>query len=538
MAQLVVFIIELIVLGVGIAVLAKNEKIHTKWNSLLEGLGPHKKLIGILLTIASVIIALGYIYDGHDWGGDFSEYISEAIALVEGNVALEVHHMQFVLENSIPGMCPAVYPWGLPFILAVLYKIFGFNIIVFRMVGVVCLGVFIWYVYKFLSKRFETKDVMIMVLLFVTCKHYMESATSILTDIPCAMLSMIAIYALYELIACEDKKQYYWSIIFAVTTAVAYILRSSGLVLILTLACIHVVIILGRFVGWIGKCVEKTGLKKVYVPAHIIPYIVFVIAKFGIEAILPAAGNDYLKFIDGMPKTYPITNFLFYLRVLRDFFDVGNYLAIICGFILLALIIIGMVVKFYQEAISIVFILGTMAMLLIFPYVSGIRYIFGLYPMFLMFAFYGIQWILTKVIKKYQNLNRGMLMNIVRYCVVCVCGFMLVFSLRMIYKIHTQPHIDSAYTPEAMEAYEFIKANTGEEDVIMFFKPRVLWLNAGRYSYNTYDDVNDLEKSDYVFFFIKDNFTNLRNHVNTHTDEYELLFDNVNFQIYKHNKIK
>lgn len=536
MEQIAVFIIEVLVLGIGVALLLKNDALRQKFEKILSATEKFKKAAGIILVVLAGVIACGYLYEGHDWGGDFSEYIAQAIALIEGTVDIEVAHMQFVLENSIPGMCPAVYPWGLPFILAVVYKIFGFNLIVFRSIGIIFLVVFLAFVYKFLIKRFEVKDVIIMMLLFIGCKHYMESATSILTDMPCACFSMVAIYALYELIACDTKKQYMWSIIFGVCTTCAYLLRSSGLVLILTLACIHAIVILAKFIPFIKKQVEKTTLKKIIIPAHIIPYVMFIVGKFSIEAILPSAGNDYLEFIEGMPVYYPLTNLLFYLKVLRDFFDVGNYLAIICGCILLVIIIIGMVLKFHEEAVSIIYVLGTMAMLLIFPYVSGIRYIFGVYPMFLMFAYHGAQWVFKKIIAKFKSLTLEKLNTISRYCVLCVCGFMMVFSLRMIYKIHTLPHIDSAYTPEAMEAYDFIMENTEEDDVIMFFKPRVLWLNAGRYSYNTYDQVEDLEKSDYVFFFIKDNFNNLRAHVNDNPEEYELLFDNVNFQIYKHHK--
>lgn len=536
MEQMIVFVIELIILGAGIVLLYKQPYINAAFTKALNIFQGHEKKTGIFLLFFTIIIATGYIYYGHDWGGDFSEYVSQAIALVDGTIDVEIEHMLFVLENSIPGMCPAVYPWGLPLILAVLYKIFGFNIIIFRFVGVLSLGVFILFVYKFLLKRFETKDAVIMLLLFIVCKHYMEAATSILTDIPCAMLSMIGIYALYELTACENQKQYLWSSIFGLCSIAAYILRSSGIVMILTLLCIHVLMILSKFIPFIRKQLERTKLKKAIIPAHIIPYIFFILGKIIIETVLPSAGNDYLAFIEGMPVTYPLTNMLFYLKVLRDFFDVGNYLAAVCGIVFLLLLLVGMIVKFYDEAISVIFVLGTMAMLYIFPYVSGIRYIFGIYPMFLMFAFYGAKWIFEKIHEKWNKVSSGKLLDILRYCVLCVCGFMMIFSLRMIYKIHTQPHIDSAYTEEALEAYDFIMKNTEEDAVIMFFKPRVLWLNAQRYSYNTYDDVNDLEKSDYVFFFIKDNFTNLREYVNEHPNEYELMFDNINFQIYKHNK--
>lgn len=536
MKQIIIFITELLGLGIGITFLCRSNVAAQFFDRSLEALEKHSKGLGVLISILAFCMTLLFIYDGHDWGGDFSEYLGQAIAIADGTIDEQINHMQFVLENSIPGMCPAVYPWGLPLVLSILYRIFGFNLIVFRLVGVACFAVFLFFVYKFLKKRFVVQDSVIIVGLIVTCKHYMEASTSILSDIPCVMFSMVAIYALYELIESEDKKQYLWSGIFGICTTCAYLLRSSGVVLILTLFCIHAAIILGRFVPFVQRLVERTTYKKAIIPAHALPYIIFIIGKIGIETVLPSAGSDYLGFINGMPKTYPITNALYYLKVLQDFFDVGNYLALICGILLLVFLIIGMIIKLYQEAISVIYIFGTMIMLYIFPYVSGVRYIFGIYPLFLMFALFGLQWVFQKIERKWENVTSVFLIRIVRYCTICVCLFMLFFSMRIIYKIHTQPHIDSAYTPEAMEAYEFLMENTEKDAVVMFFKPRVLWLNAHRYSYNTYDDVSDLDKCDYAFFFIKDNFNNLKAYITQHPKEYELIFDNVNFQIYKHNK--
>ncbi len=120
MEQILVFVIECVVLGVGIGLLLKNIAANEKFGKILNCVNGKEKLISIAIPVLAIIMAMGYLYYGHDWGGDFSEYIAQAMALVDGTVDVEVAHMQFVLENSIPGMCPAVYPWGLPLILAVL----------------------------------------------------------------------------------------------------------------------------------------------------------------------------------------------------------------------------------------------------------------------------------------------------------------------------------------------------------------------------------------------------------------------------------
>ncbi len=528
MEQKIVFIIEVVVLILGSILLWNrkriNEKIEDAWNFINKNSLKMQTVI-IILTILS---AVAYIYNGHDWGDDFSAYLAQAIALSDGTLDRHMKLMEFVQENSIAGTYPIICSWGLPVMLAVLYRIAGFNLILFRGMGAVCLTFFVYAVYCFLIKRFDTKDTCIAILFIITCKHYMEAGTSILTDIPCALFIMIAINAVYEMMKSDGKKQCLWSVAFGFCTLAAYQLRSPGIVLLLTLVCIQVILFLSHYINFVRKQVQRTNLKKISMLAHIIPYVIFFAGNKFVSVILPQVGNDYLSFIKYAPKNYIFSNIIYYLTILRDFFDVGNYLAVVCGFVLLGFTIIGMIVKFHQEIIAEIFVLGTMAMLYLTPFVSSVRYLFSLYPFLLMFAFYGAEWLVKKIT------DQKVIFNIVRYCTICVCGFMMIFSLRMIYKIHTQPHIDSAYTPEAMEAYEWIMEETDEDDVVLFFKPRALWLNAHRYSYNTYDDVNDLDRADYVFFFAKDNFNNLREYVTNHPENYSLVFDNANFQIYKY----
>lgn len=529
MTQVVFFIAEMIVIVAGILVIRKTEPV---WCKVEKSMAKAAKYAGCLCALFAFVMALCFAYEGHDWGGDFSQYLGQAIALHDGMVESQIAHMQFVMDNSIPGMCPAVYPWGLPVLLAVVYHFFGFNLFGFKLIGIISLTLFVYFTYRFLRLRFEVIDAVLACSLIMCCKHFLEASTSILTDIPCAMCSILGLYAMYRMFYTKDK-QYLWSVVLSVCALYAYWLRSSGIVLILTLACVHVVIVLGKCNRWIQSQIDKTGFGKLYFVAHITPYFVFVAGKVVMDLVLPKAAGDYLGFADGMPLTYPFANMIYYFNTLQNFFDVGNYLAIVCGVLLFVLIVIGMITNFYKDCISVVYVLGTMAMLFIFPARQGIRYMFAVYPLFLMFALAGMRWILQLLCKKW-NKNEASALRLVRYVVLCVAAFMLLFSIRLAVKLHTQENMSSAYTVKAIEAYEYVINNTEEDSVVMFFKPRVLSLNTNRYSYNTYDDPKDLEICDYVFFFMNDNFVNLREHVEKNEDEYELMFDNVHFQIYKH----
>ncbi len=57
-----------------------------------------------------------------------------------------------------------------------------------------------------------------------------------------------------------------------------------------------------------------------------------------------------------------------------------------------------------------------------------------------------------------------------------------------------------AYDNDALNVYDFIKSHTKQSDVIIFFKPRVLYLNTNRLSFTT-SDTKRLKEADYVLYY-------------------------------------
>ena len=103
------------------------------------------------LSALAMILSALMLYDGHNWGGDFSQYIAQAIAFAEGKIPLWRENQAYIVDNSpfqIP-LAPYIAPWGTSLLLAPIYKIFGFNLIAFKMLSVLCYGAFVFVFYKF-----------------------------------------------------------------------------------------------------------------------------------------------------------------------------------------------------------------------------------------------------------------------------------------------------------------------------------------------------------------------------------------------------
>ena len=74
------------------------------------------------------VIAFVDLDHGHDWGGDFSLYISHAINLATGQPYAETNY----LPNPLYLLSQTTYPPGTPFILAPVYAIFGLNLVAMK----------------------------------------------------------------------------------------------------------------------------------------------------------------------------------------------------------------------------------------------------------------------------------------------------------------------------------------------------------------------------------------------------------------------
>ena len=117
-----------------------------------------KQIPIILIIILGCIFQILTWTSGHNWGGDFSAYIMQAISITEGNVQKFVElNDQTKTLSSIP-VGPVTYPWGLPLLLSIVYLFFGFDIIIFKSVILIFFFSFLillWFLFEKKLSLFE-----------------------------------------------------------------------------------------------------------------------------------------------------------------------------------------------------------------------------------------------------------------------------------------------------------------------------------------------------------------------------------------------
>ena len=123
MKELIVFAGEILFMAVVIGMYDKSEKFQQKIKSIK------------LFIVITIMMSVGFINQGHDWGGDFSQYLAQTRAILNGTVEEQVAAGTYIAENSVVGLCPDVYPWGYCLLLLPVYALFGMNFFVLKLVG-------------------------------------------------------------------------------------------------------------------------------------------------------------------------------------------------------------------------------------------------------------------------------------------------------------------------------------------------------------------------------------------------------------------
>lgn len=166
------------------------------------------RFVPYFLSAFAMILSVLMLYDGHYWGGDFAQYIAQAIALADDNLASWSANQAYIVDNSPLKfiLAPYIYPWGTSLFLATIYKIFGFNLIAFKMLSVLCYGIFIVMFYRFCKRFLEARFCVLATLLFALNPLFLRFCNNIGSDILFLLFSFISVIFLAQLFENMQSK--------------------------------------------------------------------------------------------------------------------------------------------------------------------------------------------------------------------------------------------------------------------------------------------------------------------------------------------
>ena len=503
--------------------------------------------LGFVLTLVVLFVCLGKIDSGHNWGGDFSQYIAEAISIVNGTTHEQVANNTIMMDKIDGQYGPYHYPWGFALLLAPIYAIFGFNLIAFKFVGIVSFALFVGVFYLFCAKRMPRIYALCVSLFFALNPHLTSFASeNIVSDMPFLLFAFVAILSLGVLFDDKNRKSANFAYFFAIfgggAMGFASCIRTNGLVILCALLCVHFVFLARNFMDKIPKKFTQNIFakatesllqifKNLHSPynfkVHILIYLAFGLVYGAINALLPSGeGNVHLQVIMGANLNSVLYNLDYYVLTLSEFFSEKNGGGLALLVLCMPLVWLGIKQSVAQNAKHIFFVLcllGSFVLIILWPALQGLRYAFVLLPFLVFYAAFGLVHLCGKGAK--QGIFMGVLFALV----------LINFASKTInntqISLTPRPSTHGAYTKEAKEAWEFIKQNTPHNAMIISFKPRVTYLNTHRLGFAS-SNVRRLDEADFVLI-TKDDY----NMPNPNSAEFKaktkLAFTNGDFSVYE-----
>ena len=327
--------------------------------------------LGLLFFMLALLAAGAYVTDGHDWGGDFAEYIMQGISIAEGT-----YETSYLAQPLF-----FVYPHGFPLLLAPVYRLFGFNLLAFKMVNVVLYAAFVFALFMFCDRELERATSCTIAFLFALSPCLFKLVDCVLSDISNMLFSFLGVCAISFF--CREARPGRKLLLAALAgffSSCAYICRDSGLVLPCTLAASQILFAARRLAGK-GKGRGRPDL--LLVLSHAVPYLIFFACSFLVNDILfPSSGRKQLDLFRYLSVGSVLSNCSYYFHLFSSFF----YPRFV-WYAAFTAIIWGMAKSFRRDYVLAFYLWGTLALYIIWPIGGqGIRYVVSVLPVLLFFG--------------------------------------------------------------------------------------------------------------------------------------------------------
>lgn len=443
------------------------------------------------------------------WGDDFAAYLSEGIAIAEGSLNRQTALNAFMHPSPLPKEAlgsDLVYVWGYPLILALVYKLVGFDtvsfqtVIYYKLPSLIALSLMAALMYRFFRLRFKKLTAFILCILLCLHNCYVTAVSSIYSDIVFLLLSWLCFYLAERLVGkVPGLPRTLTACLLGVCMWACCAVRLNGSTVVAVAALLQLTHIL--------KNRHKFSLAELGV--HLLPYGILIVLSliFNYFVFTPATSN--LSNLGAVTREIFLRNVHSYLIVFRYFFFSLPGLSFPQAFwrvtliVFLPLLAVGFLRCFRAEFPYILYLAGTVLTLLLLPYAQGARYCFNIFPvLFLLLGYFG-EW-LCSFISGFLRPNGRQTLGLIGIAaaillVYSAVGENLSDNFIRILEGRDVRGADSstAYSTTAVEAYRYIQENTSEDSILAFEKPRALYLNTGRLSFNPSVNKHRMAEADY-----------------------------------------
>lgn len=436
-------------------------------------------LIAILL--ASLALGASILTRGHDWGDDWASYVMQAQSILNGNMDEFIERNAFTIFESSYQIGPVAYPWGYPLVLIPSLMFKGVHALTLKLPGLVFFAGFLVCLYLLTENRLTRTESLLLVSLFAFNPVYVGFLDYILSDIP----FVFSVFLVLVLAAKVESGQSAWrSVLLGAAMFLAFFIRTTGVILLAAFLAHQALIFL-----------QERSRRRAVVQNSAIVAVTFILLWLVSSAIFPNGQGAYLRQLAGFTPDIFVTNVHNYFYLFVQFFTTNPSPAwTLIYYLLTAFFLVGAWTRRHADQMFIIFFALYFAVMVIWPEWQGIRFIFPLIPIFIYFAFQGMLASVRLLPERYVSFGRGI--NSLLW--IALAGiFLFQTGTRAYSNLRENRQINGPFESFSTEMYDYVKANTPSDSVIVFFKPRAFRLFTDRDSIMVLE-CDHLLRGDYV----------------------------------------
>lgn len=447
----------------------------------------------------TALLCFGLIHNGHDWGDDFSQYLAQGAALLDGTFDAWRAANQFIVEHSPDEMGVSLCPWGFPLLLAATGRIFGDSLLVYKLLQTALLSLQAMLFYLLCARMLRPRLALVAGVCYGAGYSLLVFVNSLLSE-PLFLMLVLLFFLLLQRFVEDERHGMGNAAAMGAVAFCAYLTRSLGVALLAALLLFQGIALLQRRAGdkdtanrrgfLIPNTLFATPRARI---ANLLPYCVFF-ALLALSAVaLPQKSASTFYFLAHVSVESVLSNLLYYCRLLSGLFPFPAWMATPALLLCCGLAAYGLWQFPKKNLPLLLFGAGVFVLNAVFPWRQGVRYLLPVWPAFCIYALYGLDALLARI-----RLPRALAATLA----LCAC---LLFGLRSADRAkdnlaNNRAYDSGPYSADAQAAFAFIRTSLPPDATVVFFKPRLLLLMTAHRGFRADTEPQAIAQGDYYLY--------------------------------------
>jgi len=442
----------------------------------------------ILVLAAYLVLATLNLTTGHSWGDDFAAYILQARSLVQGNIEQNIESNRFTIEASTHVLGPVIYPWGFPLLIAPINAAVGLDLRTYKILNILVYLLFLLTVNQVFVERLKPAQRLALIAALGFSPALLALHDHILSDLPYLFFSTLTFLWMdrwLKMMGTNSSSKLIAHIrqaaVLGLGCFTAYLLRTIGIVLCATLLAAQILnFVLLRY----GNPPRRSGMPAAgWLFLQALPYLVFGLLLVLYIDLFPTTVDDYINQLqqgDWWVRIKIIGHYILLPSTIWHPWAEVTLPNLLIGLPLLALTAVGIWQTWRKDWLILVYCLINLVLLFSFPFYQGLRFILPLLPFYLYFLLHGISALSKSLVARFGVVWKRLPAT---FYLGAATVLLIQASLGSVINPGSPAQVTGPFDLASQEMFQFIATQTSPDDVVIFFKPRLMRLLTGRESF-------------------------------------------------------